>query len=541
MYFIFFMLFLTGITSSTNSSTDIVVPTRNGAIIGTSTTYNGSPLHEFFGVPYAQPPTGDLRFRKTQPLTSQPNILFAKTMPPACPQYLPYDYPWYDNKPNKSEDCLYLNIWAPGFATQEKKAVLFWLHGGGYTYGSNRLEVYNGHILAAENDVVVVSPNFRNGVFGFLSTDSDLAPGNMGLYDILEALKWVKNNIEYFGGDSMKISLFGQSTGAVTAGLFCISPLAKNLFQRAILGSRTPVEYSYDHKKSNFDLGQRLAEVVGCANNRTTLQNDTVLVVECLKRVNADYLAKALNSLSPSNSKHFNIIYGDELLPITPETALIDENINDVSVFLGFNQDEGSPNLVSSDINYFGPFGERNPYFNKTVGSNFIQDGLKEFVGVRDVVEHYLGHLSENDYQQVREQTYHALGDYIKACPVIYFGDGLLRAGKDVYFYYFNHRPTVTQYADWMGVYHFCQVPFVFGQPLNSKKGYTQEEMELSRYMMTLWTNFAKYGQPSVNTEKSTPQTRNYIYLRTSNWKSSYLKNHEENCEFYKNYFDQQE
>ncbi|XP_054724249.1 acetylcholinesterase-like [Uloborus diversus] len=470
MHSVLVIVFLFGTVFSTNSSTNIEVSTPEGTIVGNSNTYNDSPLHEFLGIPFAEPPIGDLRFRKTRPLTLRPETLFAQTMPPACPQYVQYDYPWYDNKPFISEDCLYLNIWVPGYRTQEKKAVMFWIHGGGFTYGSNRLDIFNGRILATENDVIVVSPNFRLGALGFLSSDSKLAPGNMGLYDILEALKWVKNNIEYFGGNSKKVTIFGESSG-----------------------------------------------------------------------INAEELVRALNSLNPTNIQNFNFITGDELVPLNPKSTLLSGNVNNVSVFLGFDQDEGSLNLIFSDTNYFGGFGEKNPFFNKTVGSGFILDGLKKFVCFTDVVRHYLGHVNEYDYQEVREQTYHALGDFFKTCPVIYFGDSFAKAGRDVYFYYFNHRPAVSQFAYWMGVYHFSQVQFTFGRPLADKEGYTGEEIDLSRYMMTLWTNFAKYGKPTNYIEKSTPLRRNYIYIGTNEWKSSYLQNHEENCEFYKTYFDQQE
>ncbi|XP_054714286.1 acetylcholinesterase-1-like [Uloborus diversus] len=505
--------------------------------MGKSATYNGSPLREFLGIPFAQPPIGDLRFRKPLPLSPQSNILYAQTMPPACPQYVPYDYPWYDNMPLKSEDCLYLNIWAPKSATQEKKAVMFWIYGGGFTYGSNRIVVYNGKVLAAEKDVIVVIPNYRVGVLGFLTSESELAPGNMGLYDILEALKWVNENIDYFGGNRNQITIFGESAGAIAAGLFCVSPLTKNLFQRVIMESRSHAEYSDENKKSNLRLGQRLAEAVGCANNRTSLQKNPEAVVNCLKRIEADHLNRIVNSFNPTNITYFNFIHGDDMFPTNPKTSLINGNVHDISLFLGFNQDEGSVDLVALDKNYFGIFGEKNPFPNKTLASKYVLDGLKEFSYRNEAVVHYLGSLGEYDFQDVREQAYHALGDFRKACPMIYFGNSVARSGKDVYFYYFNHRSSVSAFAEWMGVNHFSEIQFVFGRPLSNPEYYTDQERELSRHMMTLWTNFAKYGNPSINTEKSTPSRRNYIHLKTSEWKSSYLENHEENCHFYQPFF----
>lgn len=160
--------------------TSDLVNTKSGPVVGRTEYFDGMPVKTYLGIPFAQPPVGKLRFRKTVPVEPWIEPLLAYKFPPSCFQFYPYQYPWYDDKPGDSEDCLYLNIWVPESDKKELKAVMFWIYGGGYSTGSNRLPVYNGSVLAAEGDVIVVTVNYRVGIFGFLSIDSEEAPGNMG-------------------------------------------------------------------------------------------------------------------------------------------------------------------------------------------------------------------------------------------------------------------------------------------------------------------------------------------------------------------------
>lgn len=152
-----------------------------GKIQGVRSYLNNEPVKMFLGVPYAKPPVGSLRFLKPQPVEVWDDVLQAKTHPPACMQYSELPYPWYDDMPGKNEDCLYLNIYTPFFASYESKfAVLFWVHGGGMTFGSNRMDVYDGQALAAKEGVIVVTINYRLGALGYFTTNTPEAPGNQG-------------------------------------------------------------------------------------------------------------------------------------------------------------------------------------------------------------------------------------------------------------------------------------------------------------------------------------------------------------------------
>ncbi|XP_054721159.1 acetylcholinesterase-1-like [Uloborus diversus] len=546
-----------------------IVQTRSGPVEGILDTYQGTLVEVFLGIPYAAPPVGNLRFKRTVPVQPWTEPLKSDRYSPACVQYFPYKYPWVDKMLGQSEDCLHLNIWAPRSAySTSKKAVMFWIYGGGFSSGSNRIETYDGGVLAAEGDVIVASVNYRLGVFGFLSTPSEEAPGNMGFFDILEALRWIKNNIHAFGGDPDNITLFGESGGAMISGLFCVSPLTVGLFRRVILESGAPARLVEDTSyQMNLELGDKLAAEMGCSPNYASLEQNPDGIVQCLRGKDARVLAYASEALNNFSVVTFNYIFGDTLLPKNPRLAVIDLEFQNVEVLIGNNQDEGAFSLGVFMPEVFGPFGEKNPCVNKTFGSTLIPQIIDTFPAPSAAVEWYLGGLQENDCDDVRRQVYHAYGDYGIFCPDVYFAESFAKKGNSVYYYYFNHQSSAAPWAGWMGVVHSDEIPFVFGRPLDYVYGvekpfgfekyweyavtderpsearrqckayYTSSEKQLSKEMISLWTNFAKYGTPS-NEWHTFSRERHYVMtLQLQENRKSYLEQHFENCEFFRPYF----
>jgi para-nitrobenzyl esterase len=192
----------------------------------------------FLGIPYAAPPVGALRWKSPQPLKS-----WNETR--SCFDFSA-DFPQATNPlfraPHQSEDCLYLNVWAPAFKDGKKLPVMVWIHGGGFVGGSGSDQRSDGALMAAKG-VVVVSFNYRSGVFGFLahpelSAESELkVSGNYGLQDQIAALKWIQKNIDQFNGDPNKVTVFGVSAGSASISLLLTCPQAKGLFQQSILHS----------------------------------------------------------------------------------------------------------------------------------------------------------------------------------------------------------------------------------------------------------------------------------------------------------------
>lgn len=226
---------------------DPVVSVPGGAIRGRSLTASGGAV--FKGIPFAQPPTGDLRWREPMPVKAWTGVRDAGVYGAPCAQIAAG---WNDHAAAiSSEDCLYLNVWTPEWRAKSRKAVMFWIHGGanmgGSALGSGGIEpAFDGEKLA-RHGVVVVTINYRLGVFGFIAhpeltaESPHHASGNYALLDQIAALRWVRDNIARFGGDPAKVTIFGQSAGGLNVGLLMASPLAKGLFQRAIEESGTVI------------------------------------------------------------------------------------------------------------------------------------------------------------------------------------------------------------------------------------------------------------------------------------------------------------
>ena len=262
---------------------------------------------------------GDLRFRKPLPTERWQNILDATRLPNSCYQETLKAFPgfrgetkWnYNTNTVLSEDCLYLNLWVPkkfrqvafdgSNSTLTNASVMIWIHGGGYSKGGSSVELYDGLTLAATNDVIVASLNYRLGAFGFLYLGTDEAPGNMGLYDQAMAMQWIKDNVHFFGGNPNSITVFGESAGAGSITAHLLSPVSKHLVKRAILQSGSVnAPWSHMSAEKSKALALTLAENVGCiekGNSSVALENNLPYVMQCLRNQDVRNFSLAQNSL----------------------------------------------------------------------------------------------------------------------------------------------------------------------------------------------------------------------------------------------------
>ena len=322
----------------------VIRETKSGSLMGFTVRELGHPVSVFLGIPYAKPPIGRLRFAKPKPITAWKGLRDASRFGHQCIQFKPNSTrtPWISSEDNMSEDCLTLNIWSPEGASssgEDRHPVMVWFHGGAFFSGSTDLPIYDGRTLAALGQVVVVTVNYRLGVYGFLDARSTRAPGNQGLHDQVTALQWVKENIRNFGGDENQVTIFGQSAGAISVGLHYLSPLSRNLFRRGILqsGSPTVSRLFYERDPGVVDVKNKLpqlAVLTGCLSS-TDLYLKTPLdkIISCLKLVDADLLTSAQNHLIQELSLSFGPSAGDDFLPDLPINILhnvdTDDHVND--------------------------------------------------------------------------------------------------------------------------------------------------------------------------------------------------------------------
>lgn len=221
---------------------------HGGIVEGIRWKINGkNSVDTYLGIPFAKPPIGELRFAPPQPVEPWTGKRDATMLSKACYAYLfsgfdvtnPAAKLWTNNT-EMSEDCLYLNVWTPFSTNDGPKTVMVWIFGGGFFSGSPNLDVYDGRFLAAMEDVVVASMNYRLGPFGFLYLKSHVK-GNVGLMDQQLALKWVRDNIAKFNGDPDQVTIFGESAGSVSVGLQYLNPTSRTYFKRFIMESSGPL------------------------------------------------------------------------------------------------------------------------------------------------------------------------------------------------------------------------------------------------------------------------------------------------------------
>ncbi len=296
-------------------------------------------VQAWLGIPYAAPPVGELRWKPPQPATPWTGTLPATRFMPSCMQPLrDHGIAYYVGDDPVAEDCLTLNIWAPkGVAQGAKLPVIVFIHGGSFVAGSARKPLYVGDKLAAKG-AVVVSINYRLGVLGFLALPEltrespDHASGNYGLMDQIAALRWVRDNIGAFGGDASRVTLMGQSAGAIAIALLQTSPAAHGLFHRIAALSGSP----YSSATTDRVQGLAAAEQHGDLFRQKLGAQD----LAALRRMPADRLIAAQPGLV------LPIVDG-VVIPTSPATAYARHQAADVPLLLGTVRDEALGSLAS--------------------------------------------------------------------------------------------------------------------------------------------------------------------------------------------------
>ncbi|XP_055945531.1 neuroligin-4, Y-linked-like isoform X3 [Argiope bruennichi] len=346
-----------------------VVTTKSGRIRGKILKLtSGKEVAAFLGIFYAEPPVGELRFKAPVPKVPWDDIYNATSFGPLCAQSKNRSHWDIETEASgkkilrrlglwdymQGEDCLNLNVYVPAEALPNKSvnskplSVMFFIHGGSYKTNGGRF--YPGEWLAAAGQVIVITINYRLGVLGFLSTEDDTAKGNYGLLDQILALKWVKDNIAAFGGNSSDVTIFGNSAGGACVGLHLISPMSRGLFSKAIAQSGSPIgEWAVQRRPRMYV--ERLAKKLKCPD-----VNDSATILQCLRKIDPEQIidksedAKLFLSVTwPSFQKtledslmlQFAPVADGEFLLKYPTTMLQQEgSLSPVPVMVGVTRDE---------------------------------------------------------------------------------------------------------------------------------------------------------------------------------------------------------
>ncbi|KOB71341.1 Uncharacterized protein OBRU01_13925 [Operophtera brumata] len=321
---------------------DSVVTVKQGKIKGSvQKLLDGSPYLSFKGIPYAQPPVGDLRFRAPLPPTPWSGIREATDHGPICSQY---DFST-NQILNGSEDCLFLNVYSKSLKANAKIPVMVYIYGGGFMSGSGNQGSYGPEFLLQHN-VVVVSMNYRLEVLGFLSLDTPEVPGNAGMKDQVLALRWVKENIAKFGGDPDNVTIFGESAGSVAVTYHMISPMSNGLFHKAIAQSGVCIDDSgiaTGAKERAF----RVAKLLGKETTDVQELLRFLRSVPATKLANMTFVTETADEKLRGVPMRFGPVVENKFMNTEafisedPANAVLSKKVNKVPLIIGYNSAEG--------------------------------------------------------------------------------------------------------------------------------------------------------------------------------------------------------
>lgn len=357
--FIFVIAGQKGWGQSASSLLKDPIKTNLGYVSGMTVVESGKEVRAYRGIPYAAPPVGDLRWRPPQPATPWPGIRKATEYSPAAAQYYPSST-WNIQESQMSEDCLYLNVNTAAKTAGDKLPVMVWFHAGGLDTGTGNADTYNYPALP-QHGVVLVTVNHRLGAFGLfasagLSAESpEGASGNYGMLDLIASLQWVKQNIAAFGGDLNRVTIFGEGGGAQKVLWLLASPLAKGLFQRAIVEAGTNRNYipgltlaenntRIDTEWESYQVSQKLVDKLGAMNMAQLRAKSWQQIVAAMPAPPAgpetipakdDRMHPTIDawSLSDNTVNSFDEALGNDV------PVLIGGDENEVAVFVGYTED----------------------------------------------------------------------------------------------------------------------------------------------------------------------------------------------------------
>ncbi|XP_075290261.1 fatty acyl-CoA hydrolase precursor, medium chain [Opisthocomus hoazin] len=450
-------------------------------------------VNVFLGLPFAKPPVGPLRFSEPQPPEPWDGVRDATSYPPMCLQDKAQGQGFSDAITNRkekvllemSEDCLYLNVYAPSSTEkQEKLPVFVWIHGGGLVFGAG--SSYDGSALAAFDNVVVVTIQYRLGIAGYFSTGDEHARGNWGYLDQVAALQWVQDNIIHFGGDPGSVTIAGESAGGISVSALVLSPLAKGLFHKAISESGTASRILFTDQPE--EEAQRIAAAAGCE------KSSSAAIVKCLREKTGEEMVQILQKMpSPYLSASADGVF----LPKSSQQLLAEKMINAVPYIIGVNNCEFGWTIPM--IMKFPAYADG---LDKDVARQVLRSTLAfPIMGITSevtdrVYNEYIGNAENR--AQVRDGLLDALGDSFFVFSAIEVARYHRDAGNPVYFYEFQHRPSSTAgiVPEFVKADHSDEIAFVFGKPFLAGHA-TKEEEKLSRTVMRYWTNFARNGNPN--------------------------------------------
>ena len=456
----FFATVLTAVALVGCSPVNPVLEIEGGKIQGVESSVKGVYIYK--GIPFAAPPVGDLRWKEPQPVVPWEGVKVADTFGPGAMQAKhdssnPWTSEFYWEDPEFSEDCLYLNVWTPAPGKPGKKLpVAMWIHGGAYTGGWGYEPEFDGKVWA-EKGVVLVTVNYRLGIFGFLNhpflaeESPNHVSGNYGILDQVAALKWVHANIAAFGGDPDNITILGQSAGAGSVKTLVSSPLTGGLIKKAIIQSGGGVNVRPAGAPAPAQPAASMMDIIGNAWKTVfdwagydTLEKMRAASTEDVFTLAARYAAETGNRLQLGTRPVVDGYLSTESF----DEAALAGRIKDIPYMIGYTRDDmGNP-----------------------------EEGIRRFCDLRNT------------------------------------------AGQPVYAYQFAHALPDDEAGshDMKGAFHSSELWYMFKSLDRGDRPFTQADWALAEHVISCWTNFAKTGDPGLGWKPYTPEAPDFMVFDLS-------------------------
>ena len=457
------------VLSTGADAASLTVKTEQGAVHGK--LINEGKVRAFLGLPYAAPPVGDLRWKAPQPPAKWTGVRDATTFTARCPQWPIWaDYIFLDSGP--SEDCLHLHVYSPAAANGASRLpVMFWIHGGGYAAGAGSEPRYTNSLLPLDG-VVLVTIDYRMGVFGFLASE-DLeregggSAGNYGFMDMVAGLRWVKENIARFGGDPSNVTIFGESAGSFAVSTLMAVPEAQGLFAKAI-----------------GESGADFNGVIGTGALADRAKRDQAWVeslgVKSLAELRAMPMDKLLDEAKKKGVIGFTPVVDGRFLPEAVSKIYAAGKQAHVPLLAGWNRDERAG----------------------TLSKGMTAEKWKAFAA-----DHYGAHAEQflkvypaNSDDEAVQSADNYTSDQFIALGTWQWVEAHVKTGDaPVYRYHFElPAPPSEMHPEGMYAFHSDDLEYVFGT-LDTRHGsvWRPEDRKLSEEMIEYWTDFAKTGDPN--------------------------------------------
>jgi para-nitrobenzyl esterase len=461
----------------------------------------------FKGIPFAAPPLGENRWKAPQPVAKWDGVRKADAFGAPCASgpaggrgggrgaqgaegrgrgaapgaaapaaAAPPAQAAPPREPARSEDCLYLNVWTSANSANDKRPVMVWIYGGGFTGGSGGMAWYDGQNLAAKGPVIVTL-NYRLGSLGFfahpeLAAESGRhAAGNYGMMDAIAALQWVKRNIAAFGGDPNNVTIAGESAGAIMVGALVGSPVAKGLFHRAIAESGGWM---------GLTMGRMRSGEAALADGQKTMEALGVKTI-------AELRAKPLNELTGLSAG--GLVIDGYLIPEDTSQTFASGKQNAVDVLTGSNKDEANFGVCP------GAGGGRGG------GPGLTADGFKANAQRKygDSATDYLKLYNVTADAEAQPTAHIACADEVN-WNMRQWSVAQAKQGKKAYTYFFSHVPTLNGAPSPQGATHTAEISYAWNNPKGqATQTWTDVDYKLADAMSSYWVNFITKGDPNGN------------------------------------------